>query len=206
MYQHEAPRLFLITIRPDSRAWVMRSSLTTLGSPDPGLAGYASSQLLIPTLSLCVKLRSLNLNIAVSNVFRGDIEALKVYFLSGTDQPLISAGLEKFASTLSGMPRVEYVHLGLQRSSRLCSELDIATERFLCFAFSGVRAMRLWTEMKERHLANKSADHGNAHRLGGRVLVRMGHCPYLGFDGGEEMTDYVDWVRWQCEHRFGLLR
>jgi hypothetical protein len=67
---------------------------------------------------------ALNIDVAVSSNFRGDVDALKIYFLANRTKPLVSTGLEKLAATFIAMPQLEHVSLHMNKCSEQFAELD----------------------------------------------------------------------------------
>jgi hypothetical protein len=165
---------------------------------DPGPAGYTAFQALLPSLSLCLNLRKLTLDITVSNIFRGDFDALKAYFGPDPTKPLVSTGLEKFANTLSALPRLESVRLDVRLNWQGRAKFSSATELFLCFACSGMREKKLITGIKKRLRRNSPRTEAReVRKLNGRATVWIDIVPNYGFDEGEETIDYEEWSREQ---------
>jgi hypothetical protein len=147
-YEHKALNTFLLLLDPDSRASLPELRLNP--SPGPNLTpeGHAAFQSLLSTLNFCKNLRSLGLQLCVSNVFRSDVDALKTYFIAG--EPLVSPRLNKLAATIESLPLLKTLNLKFKEDCGPFKILDPETERFLYFAFSGMREVMLWTEIKER--------------------------------------------------------
>ena len=199
--QHVALLHFLTNIGPGSRMSIPHlksmtiNSRNTSNAVDSSQAGYNSFQGLLQALATCVSLRSLNLVLAVSNVFRGDVGPLKDYFLSG--RAMNSTGLELLASTLSMLPKLSDVSLDiipLRPNSYIShpsfiptryNALDDASEHFLDFAFSGQREVRLWMEIKERLNANWVGQERDVHKLNSKTVVRL------------QLSDPTDYNMWQ---------
>ena len=188
---------------PEARASIPGLRLQPFSEPDPSPSGHASFQRLLPTLTLCKSLRSINLGLYVSNIFRGDFDALKSYFLAG--EPLLSLGLETLANTITSLPALTDVHLKFMSSHVLRHELDPDTERFLYFALSGMREMMLWMEIRQRLQANYVRGKEETRKFNGRTSVWINHPQWPMFDEGDDTMDFRAWVKWHNEKYPGGL-
>ena len=139
-------------------------------------------------------MREVDLGVYVANIFREDVDALKLHFLAG--QPLISPGLENLANTINSLPLLTNVHLRFISSHVLRRELDLDIERFLYFAFSGMRVMMLWMEIMERLQANYARGKEETRKFNGKTFVWMDHPRWATFDEGNDTMDYETWVQW----------
>ena len=190
--QHDAMQAFLTMLGPEARASIPK--LRCPGHPDPSPTGCASFSNLLPTLALCLSLRELDLKVYVANIFREDVDALRIHFLAG--QPLVSPGLEKLTSTIMSLPLLTNVHLKFASSHVLCRELDPDIERFLYFAFSGMREMMLWMEIRERLQANYARSKEETRKFNSKTFIWIDHPHWAMFDEGNDTMDYEAWVKW----------
>lgn len=148
-------------------------------------------------LAMCKSLRTLRLGLFVSNIFGNDAEALKLRFVEG--QPLLSPGLESLANTITSLRQLNNLHLDFISSEDRGQQFDAETKLFLQFAFSGMREVLLWMEIKGRLRANHIHEIGERRKFNGRTFVWVNHRYRIWYREGDDTTDYATWVQWHAE-------
>ncbi|KAF2034491.1 hypothetical protein EK21DRAFT_85512 [Setomelanomma holmii] len=166
--------------------------------PAPSPKQHTVFQGLLRSLVPCQRLKVLVLDVHVSNIFRGDVEELKAFFLHG--KALDSPGLHHVAGVLAFLPSLIKVDFNMRSRSARYEELDDDTECFLQFAFSGLREMMLFLEIKEELQANyvRGGD-GELRKFCGKTWVSMNYDQYVRFDEEDETLDYGKWINWYTE-------
>jgi hypothetical protein len=171
--QHEALHTFLTMLDPESRASIPVLRLQSLGGYDPDPTACTAFQEILPTLGLCQSLREIDLGLHVDNISRNDVDALKSYF---------SPGLERLANTIASLPVLTNIYLKFLSSGALYNGFDPATERFLYFAFSGMREVMLWVEVRERLQGNYIRGSDERRKFNGKTFVWIKHPHLAMFD------------------------
>jgi hypothetical protein len=109
---------------------------------------------------------------------------------------LISPGLEKLANIIPSLPVLTNLYLKFLSSGSLYNELEPATERFLYFAFSGMREVMLYLEVRERLQGNYLRGDEETRKFNGKTFVWMDHPHRARFDERNDTMDYEAWGKW----------
>jgi hypothetical protein len=168
-------------------------------SPIPTLSGYADFQKILSALDSCRGLKELDFELPVSYIFRNDGDALRAHFAG---KPLVSEGLENFATILESLLLLKDLYLDLSDYSlddKSCN-LD---QRFFEFAFTGMREAKLFKAIEERLQAcqiwSGSDVFYKVSRAGftGKTYVSISYEHNDPMFAGDKIMDYNTWLEWK---------
>jgi len=195
----------LTKIGPEGRASIPHLEIF-LGDSwdlDDGHSGYIAFNTMLGTLPACQSLQYFSLQLAVSHIFRNDVDPLKAFFLHG--QPLCSPGLDAFAKFIASFPQLVSLHITFQSMRHHARSALDDDETFLAFALSGVREVMLWLEVTERLQGNNVRERGDGKGMKfGNVSMWMRYpTTQLRNDGGDKLG-FEDWCSWHEKRGRGL--
>jgi hypothetical protein len=195
-YHHDYLRTFFTMAEGTE---IPAPQVQALHNPSPSLSGYAGFQKILSALDSCRGLKELDFELPVSYIFRNDGDALRAYF---TGKPLVSAGLENFATIIESLPLLKDLYLDLNDYS-LDDKSCNPDQRFFEFAFTGMRGFKLFKAVKERLQASQiwsnSGVVNKVPRVGftGKTYVSILYKYLNPMFSGDKIMDYDTWLEWK---------
>jgi hypothetical protein len=195
-YHHDYLRTFFMMAEGTE---IPAPQVQALHSPSPSLSGYAGFQKILSALDSCRGLKELDFELPVSYIFRNDGDALRAHFAG---KPLMSAGLENFATIIESLPLLKDLYLDLNDYS-LDDKSCNPDQRFFEFAFRGMREVKLFKAVEERLQAsqiwNNSGVVNKVPRVGftGKTYVSIFYKYLDPMFSGDKIMDYETWLEWK---------
>jgi hypothetical protein len=195
-YHHDYLRTFFMMTEGTE---IPAPQVQALHSPSPSLSGYAGFQKILSALDSCRGLKELDFELPVSYIFRNDGDALRAHFAG---KPLMSAGLENFATIIESLPLLKDLYLDLNDYS-LDDKSCNPDQRFFEFAFRGIREVKLFKAVEERLQAsqiwNNSGVVNKVPRVGftGKTYVSIFYKYLDSMFSGDKIMDYETWLEWK---------